>query len=298
MMGNSKTKPGIPQGSSVRHSQAGFTIVETLIVLAVTGVLFLSALSLVSGRQNKTEFSQAINNVKNQLDQTINEVSSGYYPNGANFDCSSSGGKISFTATAPGAGNEQGGNTGCIFLGKVIHFYDTSAIDPQPFYVYTLAGSQTDSSGNITTSVVQSNPKVVPNFETNVLQFGLTVSYVKSGGTNIGSFGLVSSLGTYAVNGTDLVSGAGQISLLPVRGASGLTNDKNAELLQIQNYLDPAKGYVTTSTTDASLENPSAGVTICLNGGSTKQSGLITLGGGDNRVLGTTLTIFDHRDCT
>ena|SRR5476651_379650 len=61
------TGRGAQKNSSFKHSQYGFTIVEVLIVLAVTGILFASTLSLMSGRQNRAEFTQAINNIKSQI---------------------------------------------------------------------------------------------------------------------------------------------------------------------------------------------------------------------------------------
>lgn len=96
--------------------ESGFTIVETLIVLAVSGSLFVSAVVLISGRQGKTEFSTAINSLQQQLQQVVNETASGYYPNRGDFKCSGSGGTLSFT----GVSNGQGTNGGCIFLGNAI----------------------------------------------------------------------------------------------------------------------------------------------------------------------------------
>jgi hypothetical protein len=96
--------------------ESGFTIVETLIVLAVSGSLFVSAVVLISGRQGKTEFSTAINSLQQQLQQVVNETASGYYPNRGDFKCSGSGGALTFM----GVSNGQGTNSGCIFLGNAV----------------------------------------------------------------------------------------------------------------------------------------------------------------------------------
>src|SRR5438874_1617208 len=74
-----------------RSRSAGFTIVEVMIVLAITGLLFLSAAALISGKQNQAAFDQAIQQLQSQIQQTMNEVSVGYYPNRNDFVCVAGG---------------------------------------------------------------------------------------------------------------------------------------------------------------------------------------------------------------
>lgn len=96
----------------------GFTIVEVMIVLAVSSVIVLSALTLVNGRQNKTEFTTGINDLQQQLQQIVNETASGLYPGLGGFTCQPNTGPATFTS-----GNKtQGTNQGCIFLGKSVQF--------------------------------------------------------------------------------------------------------------------------------------------------------------------------------
>src|ERR1700761_7227045 len=103
-----------------RTATAGFTIIEVLIVLAISSALLISAAALISGRQAKTEFMTGINNTQQQIQQIINETASGYYPNAGNFTCTGSlvGGVVSFSNAA----SQQGTNAGCIFMGKAIQF--------------------------------------------------------------------------------------------------------------------------------------------------------------------------------
>ena len=95
----------------------GFTIVEVMIVLAITGGLFISAAVMISGRTNKAQFEQSINQITAQLRQSINEVSTGYYPN-RGFQCQANGATVSITAGT----TEQGTNSGCMLLGKALQF--------------------------------------------------------------------------------------------------------------------------------------------------------------------------------
>jgi type II secretory pathway pseudopilin PulG len=97
---------------------AGFTIVETIIVLAVSAGLAASALLLVSGKQNKTQFQVAANNFKQQLEQIINETANGFYPSNNDFQCDGTGA----TPVISTGTNKQGTNSSCIFLGKAMAF--------------------------------------------------------------------------------------------------------------------------------------------------------------------------------
>ncbi|HEY4161085.1 MAG TPA: prepilin-type N-terminal cleavage/methylation domain-containing protein [Candidatus Saccharimonadales bacterium] len=121
---------------------AGFTIIEVLIVLAISSALLISAAALISGRQANTEFTTGINNVQQQLQQIINETASGYYPNAGDFTCrgSTDGGSITFQKASP---SQQGTNYGCIFLGKAIQFgLGSSGDDPSTLGVLPLVGNQ------------------------------------------------------------------------------------------------------------------------------------------------------------
>lgn len=118
----------------------GFTIVEVLIVLAVSGMLLISAVLLVNGRQSRTEFTTGINQIQQQLQQTINETASGFYPSDQNYTCHSSpSGPVTFTNSPKG----QGTNEGCIFLGNAVLLgTGPSAPNSSMFGVVPLVGNQ------------------------------------------------------------------------------------------------------------------------------------------------------------
>jgi type II secretory pathway pseudopilin PulG len=125
-----------------RETSVGFTIVEVMIVLAVSSLIVLSALTLVNGRQNKTEFTTGINDLEQQLQQYINETASGLYPGVGGFSCqSASSGPVTFTST----NNAQGTNEGCIFLGKAIQFGLDSA--ETQLAVIPIVGKQYQADG-------------------------------------------------------------------------------------------------------------------------------------------------------
>src|SRR5690242_5295921 len=101
----------------------GFTIVETLIVLAVTGALFLVAVLAVGGKQNETEFQQGINDANSSVQQLINQVQSGNYQAANNLSCDGGTGSVQITASGSST-NSEGTSHDCVFEGKVVQFYN------------------------------------------------------------------------------------------------------------------------------------------------------------------------------
>ncbi|MGH7156920.1 MAG: type II secretion system protein, partial [Candidatus Saccharimonadales bacterium] len=51
-----------------------------MIVLAISGVLLFSALTLVGGQQQKTSFTQAMQDVLSQIQSYASQVQAGNYP--------------------------------------------------------------------------------------------------------------------------------------------------------------------------------------------------------------------------
>ena len=116
----------------------GYTIVEALIFLAVSGAILISTLGLVNGRQEKTRFQQAVSETDQILQDIFNDVSTGFYPSSGNISCSTdlATGKM-ITITAAATYVEQGTNTGCVFIGKFIDFGTNSST----MNIYTMVGS-------------------------------------------------------------------------------------------------------------------------------------------------------------
>lgn len=281
--------------ASVRDGQSkGFTIVEVLIVLAITGGLFISAATMISGRTAKTQFEQSINQMTGQIRQQINDVASGYYPNNANFRCTASGADFTITAGT----NERGTNSGCVFLGKALYF-GVQGTDPEQYVSFPVAALQRNAAGEEVTSIAAAKPAVIypaapqtnsPNSsQTTPLQYGLKVSKMyHSGntGNSIGAVAFLSSLGQY--NGTELVSGSQQITMLPLSG-TGIGRTIGTAAAQINASFIPSYNTFANSTTKQ--------VDICFDSGTTNQSGLVTIGGGNGRELSVTLSIKGNLGC-
>lgn len=265
------------------RKQRGFTIVEVLIVLAVTSAMFFMAVAAINGKQDQTEFSQAANDIQSNIQQEIDKVAAGDYANTGNFTCN---GTLGSLVISPGA-NNQGTNTGCLFLGRVLQF-GVHGTSPEQWVSYPIAGLQ-DNNGSLTAAMpVAVAPGTVTHVSypdasvTSELHNGLRVVSMKYNGNNVGAVGFLSSLGQYS--GTTLLSGSQSINLVPIV-SSTLNATPGATV-------DAINGHIATSP-----QNPSGGVQICFASGGTNQSGLITIGG-NGRSLSVTLQIKGDLTCT
>ena len=258
----------------IRKTEHGFTIIEVMIVLAVTGVLFVSITATLQGKRQKTEFAQAINSIKAEIEQSISEVQTGYYPSSASFSCA--GGVVSLS----GAPTEQGANKSCIFLGKVLQFGKGYGVDPERYGVYTLTGQRDQAT------FAGSNPVIVNNESTQAikpLQFGLSVvrMNVGGGGPAVGAVAFVPSFGQ---KGSLLYGSQADNDVVAVGTTLG-----NADKSVINGQLAPSY--------NARL-NPPGGIEICFRDGyNENQSGLITIGGSGGTST-VSLSIKGTGNCT
>jgi prepilin-type N-terminal cleavage/methylation domain-containing protein len=290
-----------------RSLSGGFTIVEVLIVLSVSALLAVSALVLVSGRQNKTEFMVAINNVQQQLQQIINETSSGYFPSG-NFTCTAG---ATYPSIANGGSGQQGQNGDCIFIGKALRFGPSSGTTLNDFTAYPLAANRlvagqeqtsptattfhfaplapgTPGTGVNSSALDESTPYPFKNQLTYKSATSLdnptpttptpTISHVLGSSTMM--VGFVTNLASYD-GGGNLQSGSQQLGLYRFTGSwANVSGADVVDRLGAANLV--------------SLNN----VTLCFNSGSTNQSGVITIGG-NGQQLSVALQIKDgpcHED--
>lgn len=99
------------------NRQAGYTIIEVMIFLAVSGALVLSAFGLFSGRIQRTQFTQAVQAFDSRLKTTANSAATGTFPE-TPFSCTTPGNEDPIIN--PLSGGAQGTRTACIFVGKVV----------------------------------------------------------------------------------------------------------------------------------------------------------------------------------
>ncbi len=290
----------------------GFTIVEVLIVLAVTSAILISALTLISGSQSKTQFNQAINDINQQIGSTANNVANGYYSNTIqNKKCTASAAGDEVPKFNTGAG-ALGANAGCIYLGRVIQF-----TKGEEFYFHNVVGRQRSGAPAVeVTTMDDANPQIIepgalthniaPNeypktTVTKQLKSGLTPSYIRYRNSNTDPWkytsgvAFMSTLATIGASITDLSSGALAVDVAPTTFDSPIEVASPGSVNEMPQYIDAFDNVLTGfgSNYDAN-KNPNSGVIICFDSGTTDQHAEITVGGQNQRTT-TRLQISDGK---
>lgn len=94
----------------------GYTILEVLIFLAISGFILVSALVVVNGRQEQVQYQQAVREIDSNIRAAISDVSNGYFPQ-TDFSCRNDGGNLIISSVS---GSTQGTREDCVFAGKAI----------------------------------------------------------------------------------------------------------------------------------------------------------------------------------
>jgi type II secretory pathway pseudopilin PulG len=144
----------------------GFTIVETMIVLAVTAGIAVSVFTLLSGQINKTQYNSGIRQFSSQLQTVATDVENGYYKNVDNSGCSA---PLNAYPDTNNNTNSQGSNYGCTFIGHVLQFNPTGTLTPlvnannnKVIIDYTIVGRQYGASNsNLVTDLTDAKPRLI-----------------------------------------------------------------------------------------------------------------------------------------
>ena len=250
----------------------GYTIVEVMIFLAVSGALLVSALLLVGGQQRQTQFNQAVREIENVVQDIINDVSTGYYSRPSDFECKN----VSDTVTiiTPST-NTIGTNKDCMFVGRLIQFA-VDGTDEEGFSVYTAVGLR-ENNGDIVTGLGAAKPTILGlSTQRHTLKYGLKAKKMIccAGAVEVEkNVGVVGFFAALEGGGGDLASGAQHIDLRPYRSTALKQSEISGPL----------------NTGDLSVANYN-GVTICFESGGTDQHANLIIGG-NSRQTSTQLEI-------
>ena len=158
-------------------TKTGYTIVEVMIVLAISSMMFLAANTFISGRVSETNFRTGVNETASRIQDAIDQVSSGQYSDQP-FTCDTSSGTLVFQS----ASSEQGTKDNCVFMGKIIYFNSTD----NTYTVKSLAGKNTSGNtvqlADISLAEIYNNGSLESIRTTNKLPGGIQVS----GDVNLG----------------------------------------------------------------------------------------------------------------
>jgi type II secretory pathway pseudopilin PulG len=260
-------------------SPRGYTIVEVMIFLAVTGALLVMALTVFSGQQGRTQFSAGSREMEARMQDLINDVSTGFYARTGDFKCVQAAGQPQFSA----APNAQGTNEDCIFVGRIPHF-DVAGAGEQ-YNVYTAAGVRQAGSGAAKHEVqgfdeARARAVLAPVDLTQTerlppgLQFG--TMYYRQDATyqQIDALGFFSSFSKY--QNSSLQPGTMSVNVVPLTGGGAGGGSTQATIAAAIQGLE-------ASAAPANM-NPNGGVVMCFNSTGSNQYAKLSIGDWSGRL--------------
>lgn len=125
----------------MRHSQGGFTIIETMIYLAIAGITFAASIGFLTQRQRSNQFNQSVRELESSINDISNNTSTGVYPFIDGVECQLDPmGEIQFVAKS---GAKPGENNVCMFVGTAVQLVSSDISGPDSdYYVHTLVGKK------------------------------------------------------------------------------------------------------------------------------------------------------------
>lgn len=119
----------------------GYTIVEVMIVLAVSGMMLVVASQFINDKQARTTFTQGVNDMASRIQNTIQQVSNGQYTDMQVYCTVNYGTNRASFSTSVGTPNKN-----CTYMGKMLHFVQGGTVDnaEERYEVFTLAGARLD----------------------------------------------------------------------------------------------------------------------------------------------------------
>ena len=259
-------------------SNSGYTVLEVMVVMAVSAGLFFTAITAFGGRQQEVQFTQAVRDFDSRLSDISNDIASGFFNNSDNLECN--------VVSAPppamkklnifSGSDLQGASDKCVFIGKVLQFQPQGLSENKSkFKLITVLGSRyiTASGTSPVNNLSEAAPKAIEqNVETIDLDWGLRVTKILyqnasvPSGQNIGSFGYFTSFTQSFTDGISeaTLSDNQRVQHIPVLGSSFNSPTDDTGIL----------GDIETVTSPASPTE----IIICLQKADQSKRAMITVG--------------------
>ncbi len=233
----------------------GFTIVETLIVLAVATMVLTTSVIAFSGQQAAQQYELGTKDIETKIQDVLNDVSTGNYGAQDNYTCTPD--SMTGPILTPSS-TRSGTNTGCIYVGKAIQF------GANAMSIVTLVGNRMNGA-NPSSTFNQTKPKVVPaSLQTYEYKYGVQVYGTRPAGmaltilsTTPNNTGFVNGQSKNGyVSGTQLVlpyvSGLGA-SVPLVYFSDGYSDSVVEQVARSANLTWPANGKVRVCMQDSAV---------------------------------------------
>lgn len=168
----------------------GYTIVEIMVVLAISGIIFISGFALFNGQGAETNFNQAMSDLSSKLSTEAKSVSASQFYGAQGYDCKASGSPPRATLSASG-GSSGAANQDCLSIGKAFEAITGS----RDIFIYNVLGNRLFYSGATSLGPASSLAEANPTIAT-VDGADLTTDYKLAGGVKIISSQITNLAGT------------------------------------------------------------------------------------------------------
>lgn len=248
----------------------GFTVLEVLIFIAVSALIFVTAMAAISGRQNQVQYSQGTRDLETKIRDVINDVTSGYFPTNDTVGCVI-GVDDAVQIVSSFDDTQLGTNDDCIYIGKVIQFVPDG--QREKIRVYVMAGRRYIDNEDVepVTTVAEAKPKLVylpddsnleSTYEEYTLLYGMRVTRViqptDSGPVEYGAVAVINSFGGSLTSESQTVQVGG---IAGTALGSELGNARN-DALNIINRLTDDDAFVDDE--GYFDKNTNNGIVVCL----------------------------------
>ncbi len=239
--------------------RGGYTILEVMIFLAVSSVMFIYAVIAIGGRQKQVQYSQAVRETENQFSDAVNDIASGFFPKQNNIICTKSGsGALERVAFVAGS-KEQGSSDSCASVGKVLMF-NVDGVEPSQYLLGTLVGVKPPFSQAALPSVIDMKPRLAydptPGVGLNLnenkpLRFGIRVTKIFNNASPSKEYGMLAVAAGFDASAASQKNGLMQTVLY----ASTIGFNQS-----VDNYAQEIEGL-----NKLTIEQPADGVSVCLS---------------------------------
>jgi prepilin-type N-terminal cleavage/methylation domain-containing protein len=143
----------------MKGAPGGFTIIEVMIVLAISGLMLSSAIVVFSGRRESTDFSQSVLDVRSHIQSVANGVSSLAVPGLQQYVCSPANiGGLGIMRPVLSSGSSTGQD--CIYLGQALQVTpDSTTISAYPIFGLRTIYNGISDSGVASATIADAHPE-------------------------------------------------------------------------------------------------------------------------------------------
>ena len=299
-----------------KWAQRGFTIIESILFLAVAGGVMVGGMTIILNRQRSIEFRQSVKQFEVDINDLINDTETGSFPtvNQVRCEYDKANDLLTFTSDIDAI---PGRNRDCLFLGKAIQFgdEDTPPAADGTYGVHTIIGSSDVKQGSFKgspyiTTLFNAGTPFFDTYEGRELEWGLTIAdayyihtdtmnptgqirYIKGLVVAYGEFGALNSNGAFF---GDFQSGSSRVSIFAIE-----TDDTYGQISRSGQPRDTQvefRDFLSDPTRRSKIVPQSNNIVICLISQKTNRKAALTIGTGQGVPRAYSNFDIDSTKCT